>query len=118
MQREVRTGVRSESESGRMGNVVVLEGLIAAGKTTLGKELERVLEGPVVFLEEPVATNPYLDAFYKDPKRWVAITHNWRRGGKPVCIMGVHPCVQMGLQDAALDPEAEVWQLPHCDGAL
>lgn len=51
------------------GGVVIVEGLIGAGKTTLCKALAHALGG--VLIEEPnSATNPYLADYYADPKRW------------------------------------------------
>jgi deoxyadenosine/deoxycytidine kinase len=45
-----------------------VEGIIGAGKTTLTHTLaERLRLRPLL---EPVETNPYLERFYKDPKRW------------------------------------------------
>jgi len=55
-------------------NMILLEGNIAAGKSTLGKRLQE--SGLFDFIEEPVdawredfAAN-LLDMFYEDPKRW------------------------------------------------
>ena len=48
--------------------IIWVEGIIASGKTTLAKEVAKRLEFKV--LEEPVASNPYLGAFYKDPKKY------------------------------------------------
>lgn len=48
--------------------IIWVEGIIASGKTTLAKEVARRLEFKV--LEEPVASNPYLDSFYKDMKKY------------------------------------------------
>eukprot|EP00767_Chilomastix_cuspidata_P002476 gnl/Chilomastix_cuspidata/2600.p1 GENE.gnl/Chilomastix_cuspidata/2600~~gnl/Chilomastix_cuspidata/2600.p1 ORF type:complete len:243 (-),score=133.58 gnl/Chilomastix_cuspidata/2600:129-857(-) len=45
---------------------ISIAGLIGAGKTTLAKQLGKVLELPVY--EEPVADNEYLADFYKDMK--------------------------------------------------
>lgn len=56
-------------------NVFVLEGGIAAGKTTLVQTLaERY--GLTAFYE-PVAENPYLARFYEDPKRWALEMQLW-----------------------------------------
>jgi len=47
-------------------NLIIVEGNIGAGKTTLCKALGKVLNYEV-FLE-PVKKNPYLELFYKEPK--------------------------------------------------
>jgi len=48
--------------------IIWTEGIIAAGKTTFCREIAKRLE--YKFLPEPVESNPYLEVFYKDPKRW------------------------------------------------
>ena len=50
------------------GRVVWVEGGIGAGKTTLAKILAQALGFRALY--EPVNSNPYLDRFYDDPKRW------------------------------------------------
>ncbi len=45
-----------------------IAGIIAAGKTTLTKDLAKTL-GYKAYLE-PVQGNPYLNDFYKAMKRW------------------------------------------------
>lgn len=47
-----------------------IAGIIAAGKTTLTKDLAKTLGYKAYF--EPVKQNPYLSDFYKDMKRWGA----------------------------------------------
>ena len=46
---------------------VIVMGLIGSGKSTLISHLED--DGFYVF-KEPVETNPFLEDYYKDPKRW------------------------------------------------
>ncbi|KNC56324.1 deoxyguanosine kinase [Thecamonas trahens ATCC 50062] len=48
--------------------LVILEGNISAGKSTLAQALGPLL-GCKVFME-PTLTNPYLEHFYKDPLKW------------------------------------------------
>ncbi len=77
------------------GQMIVIEGLIGVGKSTLTKDLGRILNYKVC--EEPVAENPYLQHYYENPKRWAlemqfwlmsrrfslhqqAIEHIWRTG--------------------------------------
>jgi deoxyadenosine/deoxycytidine kinase len=48
--------------------IVWIEGLIGSGKSTLSKALGDLLRMRVLF--EPVESNPYLEDFYKDEKRW------------------------------------------------
>lgn len=52
----------------KTGPVIWVEGIIGAGKSTLADMLSKSL-GIRVF-HEPVDSNPYLEKFYKDPKRW------------------------------------------------
>ena len=53
-----------------MKNIIIIEGIIGAGKTTFSKILAEELEA--IWLKEPDEENgnPYLARFYKDPKRW------------------------------------------------
>jgi deoxyadenosine/deoxycytidine kinase len=51
-----------------MKNIISVEGNIGSGKTTLAKKLAKQL-GYRLFLE-PVESNPYLEKFYADPKKW------------------------------------------------
>lgn len=51
-----------------LGPVIWVEGLIGAGKSTLTQKLSEELKLRPVF--EPVDSNPYLERFYVDPKRW------------------------------------------------
>jgi deoxyadenosine/deoxycytidine kinase len=58
------------------GKVVIVEGLIGSGKTTLSRELGQALGDSTLTLFEPdekddkQAANPYLSAFYEDSPRW------------------------------------------------
>ncbi|KAJ3449298.1 NADH dehydrogenase [ubiquinone] 1 alpha subcomplex subunit 10 [Anaeramoeba flamelloides] len=49
-------------------SLIIIEGNISAGKTTLCRELGRLLDYEVFF--EPTAKNPYLELYYADPKKW------------------------------------------------
>lgn len=56
-----------------MGLVVVVEGIIGAGKSTLTQELGRALGHDTLTLMEPDEqgnANPYLSDFYGDKSRW------------------------------------------------
>jgi len=55
--------------------LVILEGNISAGKTSLAKDLAKVL-GYQVFLE-PTITNPFLSLFYADPKGYALKMQIW-----------------------------------------
>jgi len=50
-------------------SLIVVEGLIGCGKSTLSKALSERIPNSRLF-EEPVESNPYLADFYKDKKRW------------------------------------------------
>ena len=49
-------------------NFIGISGLISAGKTALSTELGKVLNLPVYY--EPIVENAYLEAFYRDMKRY------------------------------------------------
>jgi deoxyadenosine/deoxycytidine kinase len=53
-----------------MGHVIIIEGIIGAGKTTFARLLSEELS--CTWLQEPDEENgnPYLEQFYKNPKRW------------------------------------------------
>lgn len=48
--------------------LIWVEGIIGAGKTTFAREVGKRLN--LRMIEEPVETNPYLEKFYKDPKKY------------------------------------------------
>lgn len=75
--------------------MIIVEGNIGAGKSTLTKELAQQLGAKAFF--EPVEANPYLESYYKDPKKYAlamqfylmsvryemhlqGIEHIWRTG--------------------------------------
>lgn len=49
--------------------MIIIEGIIGAGKTTLSNELHQKIPRSKIF-HEPVGENPYLERFYGNPKRW------------------------------------------------
>ncbi|GKT22782.1 Deoxynucleoside kinase like protein [Aduncisulcus paluster] len=55
--------------------IIVIEGNISAGKSTLAKSL--ALELDLRLFEEPVVENPYLEDFYKDPCKWALTMQLW-----------------------------------------
>ena len=55
--------------------VILIEGNIAAGKSTLARELCMRLD--MRLFEEPVEDNPYLVDFYSDPKAYAAKMQSW-----------------------------------------
>lgn len=50
------------------GPIIWVEGPIGSGKTTLAKLIAAKLG--LRLIQEPVESNPYLERFYQDPKRW------------------------------------------------
>ena len=48
--------------------LIAIEGNIGAGKSTFSKTLSEQTGWHL--MEEPVETNPYLELYYEDPKRW------------------------------------------------
>jgi deoxyadenosine/deoxycytidine kinase len=61
--------------------IIVIEGNISAGKTTLLKSIQTVLAGTkenIIYYQEPLARDiPYLDAFYKNPKKYIHKLQHW-----------------------------------------
>jgi len=55
--------------------LIILEGNISAGKTSLSRDLGKLL-GYHVFLE-PTITNPYLEKFYADPPKYALTMQIW-----------------------------------------
>jgi deoxyadenosine/deoxycytidine kinase len=55
--------------------LIIIEGNIGSGKSTLTKALVKRL-GARAF-EEPVESNPYLEDFYRDQKRWALEMQYW-----------------------------------------
>ena len=55
--------------------LIIIEGNIGAGKSSLTKSLVNHLQALGMF--EPVETNPYLEDFYKNPKRWALEMQFW-----------------------------------------
>jgi len=55
-------------EARRFRPLIWVEGLIGCGKSTFSREVGKRLELRIV--EEPVESNPYLEKFYKDPKKY------------------------------------------------
>jgi len=56
--------------------VVIVEGLIGGGKTSLSRELGHALGDSTLVLYEPDEKedgNPYLADYYEDPKRWAFV---------------------------------------------
>ena len=51
-----------------VNSIVWIEGIIGSGKSTLTKKISEAMNMRTIM--EPVETNPYLELFYKDPKRW------------------------------------------------
>ena len=55
--------------------MIIIEGLIGVGKSTLSEGLGEILNYKV--LKEPVEDNPYLEKFYRDPKRYALEMQFW-----------------------------------------
>ena len=51
-----------------MKNVICIEGVVGAGKTTLGELLAQELS--IEFFQEPYINNPFLDKFYYNKERY------------------------------------------------
>lgn len=67
--------VTSPSNTEESGNIVLVEGNIGIGKTTLCRELADRLKYKAFF--EPAAENPYLEKFYSNPKKYALPLQLW-----------------------------------------
>ena len=61
--------------SSSQGHIIIVEGNIGVGKTTLTCQLGRKLNYRI-FLE-PMSGNPYLAKFYKEPKKYALKMQLW-----------------------------------------
>ena len=66
---------RSTEEIASSGNIVLVEGNIGIGKTTLCRELSERLKYKAFF--EPATENPYLEKFYANPKKYALQLQLW-----------------------------------------
>ena len=55
--------------------IFIVEGGIGVGKSTLCQQLEVTMKGKSFF--EPVEENPFLGAFYENPKKWAFKVQTW-----------------------------------------
>lgn len=76
-----------------MKPLIWIEGVIGCGKTTFAREVAKRLG--LLLLEEPVATNPYLEPFYKDPPRY-AFGFQMRMLGQRYLMQRTAACVSAG----------------------
>lgn len=103
--------------------MIIIEGLIGVGKSTLTHKLGEALNFKVI--KEPVEDNPYLEDFYQDPKRWAlemqfwlmsrrfemhqqAIETIWREGRGVIMdrsIYGDAIFAQQNMDDGNIDPK-------------
>jgi len=63
--KKLENSIKGEKGSSVM-KMIIIEGNIGAGKSTLTKQLSEALGAKAFY--EPVETNPYLERYYKDPK--------------------------------------------------
>ena len=69
------TPPRNIEEGAASGNIVLVEGNIGIGKTTLCRELAKRLKYKAFF--EPATENPYLEKFYSNPKKYALQLQLW-----------------------------------------
>ncbi|KAF0852748.1 mitochondrial Complex I (CI) NADH:ubiquinone oxidoreductase subunit 42-kDa/NUDM/NDUFA10 [Andalucia godoyi] len=58
-----------------MSKIIIIEGNISAGKSTLAKQLGSLLHYKVFY--EPVVTNPFLEHFYGNPQKYALPMQLW-----------------------------------------
>lgn len=69
------TPPRRPEEGATSENIVLVEGNIGIGKTTLCRELAEQLKYKAFF--EPATENPYLEKFYANPKKYALQLQLW-----------------------------------------
>lgn len=95
-------------------NLVLIEGNISAGKSTLAVELGRKL-GWKVFLE-PAEENPYLGRFYADPPRWALVMQLWLLHQRNQTYLAAAEWVRAGGAGAILDRSIwSDWVFAECN---
>lgn len=100
---------------------IIVEGLIGAGKTNLSRELSQHLNYNL--LEEPVETNPFLELFYQDRKRWgfsmqVHMLHTrlgMEKAGTYMVNCGIVPGV---VADRSLGGDTVFLEVNHLQGNI
>lgn len=65
----------SSSSIREKAQIIVVEGNISAGKSTLIKKLATKLN--CIYYEEPISSNPYLTLFYENPHQYAFIMQMW-----------------------------------------
>ena len=65
----------SQKSTSKQGHLIIVEGNIGVGKTTLTCQLSRKLDYRI-FLE-PTSGNPYLAKFYEEPKKYALKMQLW-----------------------------------------
>lgn len=84
------------------GRIIILEGNISAGKSTLCSELQKASPKAHAFFE-PTETNPYLKDFYKDPPRFALKMQMWLFRQRFLTYLDALRFVMETGQDAILD---------------
>jgi deoxyadenosine/deoxycytidine kinase len=101
--------------------IVGISGVIGAGKSTLCEKLLQVLPlisgEPWRLLKEPVEENPYLDRFYKDPKRWAFTMQMFLLLKRFEASSGIQAGVNY-IQDRTLQEDRIFASLAHIQGLM
>ena len=104
----------------KQGHVVIVEGNIGVGKTTLTCQLGRKLNYRI-FLE-PMSGNPYLAKFYKDPKKYALKMQLWLfRQRCMMYLRAVRHVMKSGqgvLLDRSLFSDHVFAAVSHADGNM
>lgn len=75
--------------------LIIVEGNICSGKTTMSSAISKLFPQCKLFIE-PSVENPYLERYYKDPKKWALTIQMYLLKLRFAVILEAITCVENG----------------------